>query len=183
MKRVMVFMGSPNATGSTMKTFEYVVQKLKESRIEVSEVEYDTTKPIQPCIDCGCCWKNNGLCPMDDQYKQAIEELGRCSHLIIMSPIYHFSFNAQTKAFIDRISCRIAGKKVAVITVSGSKGRLGGADIVYDIMRREEEWYKGDGFELIGCYNRVTNDMVTDLTHSDKMEIDSILGRIINDGT
>ncbi len=97
--KVLILNGSPHENGRTSAAAQAAKSALPED-CAVSEFNCYQT-PVNPCIDCGHCSKNDGCVyhDLDDFYK----ELNGCDLLMIASPVYNIGFPAPLKAVIDRL--------------------------------------------------------------------------------
>jgi multimeric flavodoxin WrbA len=100
MEKVLVLVGSPRATGSTMKIVQRVDGILKENGIEAETVMLDRLD-IRPCRNCASC-EDDGDCVQEDDMRELWEKVESCDGLILASPTYYSGVTAQMKIFIDR---------------------------------------------------------------------------------
>lgn len=181
MYKVLVFNGSPRKHGNTQILCDYVTKYLNELGIYFDLVTSDCV--IHPCMCCGGCQSGNG-CIIDDAWKEPLSRFKEYTHFLIMSPIYFFSFTAQTKAFIDRTGCfEWDNKKIGLILCSGSGGFYGGADLVEESIIRNIDCYnhrKGLKSKYCGMYNKVTNDNILPLSRTDVEEINNLIGGMLD---
>lgn len=100
-KSVLVLSGSPRKGGnSDLLCDEFI----KGSRAAGNTVEkiFVREKNINYCIGCYYCKKNEGVCAIDDGMDEILEKI-HCTDVIVMaSPVYFYSIDAQMKAVIDR---------------------------------------------------------------------------------
>lgn len=106
------------------------------SVLEITRLSCYERRPI-PCDDCRYCQRQEGCSKRDlDDVYAALEA---ADLVVIATPVYHLSFPAPLKAFIDRLqqywSARFVRnkrppiarpKKLVLLTVSGSPRREGG---------------------------------------------------------
>ncbi len=99
MNEVLILNSSPRKEGNCMQISK-TIQKLLPSASVLSLYDYR----VNPCIDCGYCTKNIGLCSLDsnDTYSILLEKCLSYKKIIIVTPIYFYHAPAQLKAFIDR---------------------------------------------------------------------------------
>ncbi len=71
------------------------------SRGASTEVLYINDLNFKPCQDCGYCRKING-CPFKDDMQLVYEKLIWADAVVVGSPTYYGSINAQSRMFIDR---------------------------------------------------------------------------------
>jgi len=99
-KYVLVFKGSPRENGNSSTLADRAVQGAKDAGANV-EVFSLHRMDIHPCDGCDTC-KETGVCVLKDDMQQLYPKLTQADAIIIASPIYWFTLNAQTKLFIDR---------------------------------------------------------------------------------
>lgn len=174
--RLLVFVGSPRVQGNTYRLLEYLIKVLKLNKIKYSIVKCKST--IMPCQHCGKC--TSGYCVINDSWYSIIKNFKHYDGVIFMSPIYFFHFTAQTKAFIDRLGG--AGSKgwnnkiLSCILTSGSKGYLGGKSLVVSSLKRTAKYHR---CVYAGCYNKITYDMITEVSNYDKSKINLLVKKIM----
>lgn len=125
---------------------------------------------VAPCSNCGFCICNDHCC-IKDSFPN--KELKDCEGIIILSPIFFFSFSAKAKAFLDRLfSVNLEGKILTSITTSGSETEdmFCGFDIVDEIVYRTSEYC---GCKYVKPINFVTEDK--ELKHIDESMIKSFV--------
>jgi len=102
MKKVLVVMGSPRKNGNSTTLAKNVIAGAKNTGAEVANY-YLHGMDIKPCDACEACRKNDsGDCIISDDMQELYLKLRETDALVIASPIYYFTFSAQTKLFIDR---------------------------------------------------------------------------------
>ncbi len=119
---------SPRVGGNT----EVLVRRALESaEREGAQVEFWSSvgKKIEPCNHCGSCLQTSECVINDDMqglYRKMIEADG----IILGSPVYFYTVNAQAKLVIDRTYAlrrpinKLRGKVGGAITVAGRRGQV-----------------------------------------------------------
>lgn len=102
--KVIAFNGSPRTNGNTNRALEVVLEEIAKEGIETELVQMGS-EDIAPCQACGVCGqKKDRKCKRkDDKVNGWVEKMAAADGIIIGSPVYFGSMNAQTKAFIDRV--------------------------------------------------------------------------------
>ncbi|MCR5265935.1 MAG: flavodoxin family protein, partial [Cyanobacteria bacterium RUI128] len=77
----------------------------QESGHEVEKI-FIASKNIGFCHGCNFCQRNNGVCAIKDDMSEILEKMIASDVLLLSSPIYFYSINAQMKALIDRSVAR-----------------------------------------------------------------------------
>lgn len=125
-KYVLVLKGSPRARGNSSLLADQVAAGAAAAGATVeSFVLHDMT--IKPCDACDACHKTgDGECVISDDMQILYPKLRQASAIVIASPIYWFTVNAQTKLCIDRWYAlegsqgnALAGKKIGIVLTFG----------------------------------------------------------------
>lgn len=104
-KNVLILSGSPRKGGnSDLLCDEFMKGALSsDNRVEKIRV---ATKKITPCSACYFCADNDGLCVHKDDMAEILQKMIDADVLVLASPVYFYSINAQLKAVIDRTVAR-----------------------------------------------------------------------------
>jgi multimeric flavodoxin WrbA len=102
--KVIAFNGSPRLNGNTHQALEIVLTELRQEGIETELIDI-CREDLKPCRACGTCGRNKDeRCVMgDDHLNEYIQKVKAADGLLIGSPVYFGSMNAQTKALVDRL--------------------------------------------------------------------------------
>ena len=57
---------------------------------------------IHPCLGCETCRENGGVCVQKDDMGGILEKMITAQVIVMATPVYFYSMNAQMKALIDR---------------------------------------------------------------------------------
>ncbi len=120
--KVMIAVGSPRKRGNSSTLAAQVAAGAKAGGAQV-ETFYLHGMNIKPCTACdGCRKKTHVDCVIKDDMQMLYPKLRSADVIVIASPIYWFTFSAQTKLFIDRWyglgsaeGYALAGKKFALL--------------------------------------------------------------------
>ena len=142
--------------GSTKKQnmkriLDILIRELEDRGHSYSVID----KPVSFCTNCGVC-KTTKQCCVKDDFSHT--NVNNSDGIILLSPIFFFSFSAKTKAFLDRLySIKLEGKILTAITLSGSdtESLYCGFDIVNEILLRTSEYC---GCIYVPPINFVTGD-------------------------
>jgi len=88
--KVIAFNGSPRANGNTQRALQMALDELEKEGIETEMVNIGS-EPVAPCQI------------TDDRVNEFVAKIALADGIIIGSPVYYGTMNAQTKAFIDRV--------------------------------------------------------------------------------
>lgn len=103
--RILALNSSPR-TGTVSKTelmLDRLVDGMREKGADVEVVNLHKKK-IDYCIGCFTCWtKTPGKCVLkDDMATELLPKYLECDLCVLATPLYHYTLNAQMKAFIER---------------------------------------------------------------------------------
>lgn len=103
-KKVLILSGSPRKGGNSDLLCDEFMRGAMESGNEVEKIRV-ASKKIAPCSACYYC-KNSGECVHKDDMAEILQKMIDADVLVLASPIYFYSINAQLKAVIDRTVAR-----------------------------------------------------------------------------
>lgn len=95
--------GSPRPNGNTHLLLEAVLKPLKAAGWD-TELYQVGGKEIRGCLGCFKCWetKDNSCILKKDCFHDVFGKMLKADAIIIGSPTYYASMNAETKALVDR---------------------------------------------------------------------------------
>jgi multimeric flavodoxin WrbA len=101
--KVVAFNGSPRSNGNTQQALQIVLDELKAEGIETELVNI-ADKQLEPCHACYSCGRNKDQrCIYDkDRLNDWVQLMIKADGILLGSPVYFGTMNAQMKAFIDR---------------------------------------------------------------------------------
>ena len=103
-KNVLILSGSPRKNGnSAILCKEFA--KGAEERGNTVELIYLRDKKIGYCNAC-CHCKKEGICSIQDDMAEILNKMDKADVIVMASPVYFYSINAQMKALIDRVVAR-----------------------------------------------------------------------------
>lgn len=100
-KKVLILSGSPRKGGNSDLLCDEFLRGAKESGHEVEKI-FLRAKKIGYCTGCYYCGNNDGVCAIKDDMKEIIDKLMIADVIVMASPVYFYSIDAQMKAMIDR---------------------------------------------------------------------------------
>lgn len=101
-RRVLVAMGSPRKEGNSTILAQRAADGATAAGADVELFKLHDMD-IKPCDGCDACQqKKSQGCHIKDDMQVLYPKLRQSDTWIIASPIYWFTFNAQTKLFMDR---------------------------------------------------------------------------------
>lgn len=103
-KNVLILSGSPRKNGNSAMLCKQFA-KGAEERGNTVELIYLRDKKIGYCIACYHC-KKEGICSIQDDMAEILDKMDKADVIVMASPVYFYSINAQMKALIDRVVAR-----------------------------------------------------------------------------
>lgn len=103
-KKVLVLSGSPRKGGNSDLLCDEFVRGAMEAGHEVEKIRVQEKK-VACCVACYAC-QSTGICAIKDDMADIMQKMIDCDVMVLASPIYFYSIDAQLKAVIDRSACR-----------------------------------------------------------------------------
>ncbi|MGN0626398.1 MAG: flavodoxin family protein [Oscillospiraceae bacterium] len=103
-KKILILSGSPRKGGNSDILCDEFMKGAKESGNEVEKIRV-AEKNIGFCRACYAC-KNSGVCVIKDDVSEILQKMIDADVLVLASPVYFYSIDAQLKALIDRTVAR-----------------------------------------------------------------------------
>jgi len=123
-KNILILKGSPREKGNTAVLADQLAAGASESGAQVTSV-YLHGMDIRPCDACDLC-RENGTCVIEDDMQTVYPQLVAADAIVLVSPVYWFTFSAQLKVCMDRWYSfqanrwqDISGKKFGIILAYG----------------------------------------------------------------
>lgn len=104
-KKVLILSGSPRKGGNSDILCDRFAAGATEAGHEVEKVRV-AEKDIHPCIACYHCRDNGGQCVFRDDMAVLLQKMIDADVIVLASPVYFYSIDAQLKAVIDRTVAR-----------------------------------------------------------------------------
>lgn len=103
-KKVLILSGSPRKNGNSDILCDEFMKGSKESGNEVEKIRV-SEKNIGYCRACYAC-KETGICAIKDDMGEVLQKMIDADVIVLASPVYFYSIDAQLKALIDRTVAR-----------------------------------------------------------------------------
>lgn len=103
-KKVLILSGSPRKGGNSDILCDEFMKGAKENGNEVEKIRV-AEKKIGCCRACYAC-KETGKCVIKDDMAEVLQKMIDADVIVLASPVYFYSINAQLKALIDRTVAR-----------------------------------------------------------------------------
>lgn len=104
-KKVLILSGSPRKNGNSDLLCNEFMKGAVESGNIVEKIQV-SEKKIGYCSACYYCTKSGGKCAIDDDMTEIMQKIIDSDVLVLASPVYFYSIDAQLKALIDRTVAR-----------------------------------------------------------------------------
>lgn len=104
-KKVLILSGSPRKGGNSDILCDAFMKGTQDGGNTVEKIRV-ADKKIAPCSACYYCTKNNGACVHKDDMADVLQKMIDADVLVLASPVYFYSIDAQLKAVIDRTVAR-----------------------------------------------------------------------------
>ena len=103
-KKVLILSASPRKGGNSDTLCDQFLRGAKESGHQVEKI-FLRDKKIGYCTGCGVCNKTH-RCAQDDDMAEVLEKMVRADVIVMATPVYFYTMNAQMKTVIDRVAPR-----------------------------------------------------------------------------
>lgn len=100
-KKILILESSPRKKGNTAVLAACAAKAILEDSVEVETIHLHGMS-IAPCNHCDGCIRKKVFCLQQDDMQSIYPKLAKTDGLILASPIYWSTFNAQLKICIDR---------------------------------------------------------------------------------
>lgn len=104
-KKVLILSGSPRKGGNSDTLCDRFMQGAVEAGHEVEKIRV-SEKKIGFCSGCYYCVKSGGVCAKKDDMAEVLQKMIDADVIVLSSPVYFYSVDAQLKAVIDRTVAR-----------------------------------------------------------------------------
>lgn len=103
-KKVLILSGSPRKDGNSDRLCTAFARGARQAGHDVETVRV-AEKSIGFCRACYAC-RASGVCVIADDMAAVMQQMIDADVLVLASPVYFYSMDAQLKALIDRTVCR-----------------------------------------------------------------------------
>lgn len=105
MKKVLILSGSPRKGGNSDLLCDEFMRGALDAGNEVEKIRI-AEKKIGYCSACYYCQKSGGVCAKKDDMAEVLQKMIDADVIVLSSPVYFYSIDAQLKAVIDRTVAR-----------------------------------------------------------------------------
>jgi multimeric flavodoxin WrbA len=145
-KKVLVLAASPRQGGNSELLCDQFVLGAQDAGHQVEKIAL-REKKIGYCVACDYCQAHGGVCAQKDDMAEILEKMVAADVIVMATPVYFYTMNAQMKTLIDRTVARyteIRDKEFTFIVTA--------ADGSKDAMKRTLEGFRG----FTSCLDGVT---------------------------
>lgn len=103
-KKVVILSGSPRKSGNSDLLCDEFMRGAIEAGHDVEKIRVQEKK-VACCTACYVC-RDTGVCAIKDDMADIMQKMIDCDVMVLASPVYFYSIDAQLKAIIDRSVCR-----------------------------------------------------------------------------
>ena len=104
-KKILILSGSPRKGGNSDLLCDEFARGAAEAGHSVEKIRA-AEKSIHPCSACYYCRDHGGACVHRDDMAELLQKMIDADVLVLASPVYFYSIDAQLKAVIDRTVAR-----------------------------------------------------------------------------
>lgn len=105
MKKVLILSGSPRKGGNSDILCDEFMRGAIESGNEAEKIRV-AEKNVAACRACYYCRNSGGKCAIRDDMAEILQKMIDADVIVLASPVYFYSIDAQLKAVIDRTVAR-----------------------------------------------------------------------------
>ena len=104
-KKVLILSGSPRKGGNSDLLCDEFLRGALEAGHEAEKV-FVRSRKVAPCMACYYCKDHGGACAIKDDMAELLDRMQAADVIVMASPVYFYSIDAQMKAVIDRSVAR-----------------------------------------------------------------------------
>lgn len=104
-KKVLILSGSPRKGGNSDILCDEFLRGAQEAGNEAEKIRVAALK-IHPCSACYYCRDHGGQCVHKDDMAELLQKMIDADVIVLSSPVYFYSIDAQLKTVIDRTLAR-----------------------------------------------------------------------------
>lgn len=177
-KKVLIISASPRRGGNSDLLCDQFKQGVQESGHSVEKI-FLKDKTVNYCTGCGICYNKEKACPQKDDMKELLNKMIDSDVIVMATPVYFYTMNAQMKTLIDRTCSRyteINNKEFYFIVAAADDSRAA--------MERTIEGFRGFTDCLVGAKEKgiiygTGAWQIGDIKDSDAMQVAYELGKAI----
>ena len=105
MKKVLILSGSPRRGGNSDLLCDEFARGAAEAGHRVEKIRV-ADKKVAGCLACYYCRSHGDECAIRDDMVEVLQKMIEADVIVLASPVYFYSIDAQLKAVIDRTVAR-----------------------------------------------------------------------------
>lgn len=109
-KNILVLTGSPRKGGNSDILADAFIKGAEEAGHNVARFEAGR-KSIMGCKACNKCYSNGNPCVANDDFNELAPMMEKADSLVIVTPLYWYTYPTQVKAAIDKIYALLVGQR------------------------------------------------------------------------
>jgi multimeric flavodoxin WrbA len=155
-KKIIFIQGSPRKNGNTRAMATIAMEAARAQNAEITEIDATALEFKTPgCTGCQKCQQSEKFtCTINDQVSRAVASLPDYDVIVMVTPLYWWSFSAQIKILIDRVYSLIKFSEKGEIRtpLSGKVMALmatGGGPLENNLELLESQWK--NPADMLGC--------------------------------
>ncbi|MCC7550356.1 MAG: flavodoxin family protein [Methanobacterium sp.] len=124
-KNVLVLSASPRRSGNSDLLCDQFVLGAEEAGNHAEKI-FLRDKEINYCVACDICKNNAGGCDQNDDMVEVLDKMIKADVIVMATPVYFYTMNAQMKTLIDRTYSRyteIQNKDMYFITTAAVRNK------------------------------------------------------------
>lgn len=124
-KKVFILSGSPRKGGNSDLLCDEFRRGAEEAGNEVEKINV-SDKKVGYCLSCYYCADHGGECVLKDDMAEILQKMIAADVIVLASPVYFYSIDAQLKTVIDRTLARwqeVKKKQFYYIVTCADEGR------------------------------------------------------------
>ncbi len=136
-KKILVLSSSPRRGGNSDLLCDQFMKGALEAGHHAEKIFFKDKK-ISYCTGCGVCLNGEKPCPLKDDMPEVLEKMVSAEVIVMATPVYFYTMDAQMKTLIDRTCSRyteISNKEFYFIVAA--------ADTDKGAMERTIEGFRG----------------------------------------
>jgi multimeric flavodoxin WrbA len=107
-KRVLILSASPRKGGNSDLLCDQFLKGAREAGHRAEKI-FLRDKRINYCTGCSACQSNGGKCVQKDDMSDILDKMMAADVIVMATPVYFYTMNAQMKTVIDRTVARYTG--------------------------------------------------------------------------
>lgn len=104
-KKVLILSASPRKGGNSDTLCDQFMKGAQEAGHQVDKI-FLRDKKINYCTGCGTCYNIGKPCPQKDNAAEIINKMITADVIVMATPVYFYTMDAQMKTLIDRTCAR-----------------------------------------------------------------------------